>query len=231
MKINFKVGDKIRCINNSAASSLEIGKIYTVVRESPDFVHINNDGGYFPRRFELVKEENETKVLVIKVDNEILSECIQKLLFKAGFSWGDTGKEKYVQMTDFSYIYAHFKSTYGENRIFVGSNFYKDPGYELLDATKDFAKINEILSARTKPTMVAPKVNGYVMEYKKGDSVVTFGCAKISTTFINAVFNLINDSYYGNRKLSEITLDSGVKITKDDVSNIIKYMEFVEKNG
>lgn len=235
MKTSFKVGDKVRCINDNTCSSLEIGKVYTLVKVGPEFVHIDDTGGYFPSRFELVAEdkpkENKMNVLVIKVDNEILSECIQKLLFKAGFSWGAKGAEKDIQMTGFPYIYAHFKSTYGENRIYIGSNFYKDPGYELFDAAKDFAKINEILSARAKPTMAAPKVNGYVMEYKKGDLIATFGCAKISTSFIRDVSRMMAEDYKGNRKLDKIVLDSGVTLSKDDVSNIVKYVDFVNKNG
>ena len=60
----FKVGDKIRCVDNSYWSEdLTKGKVYVVVEEATkqDFVRIVSDrtlhvGGYSVERFELVQE-------------------------------------------------------------------------------------------------------------------------------------------------------------------------------
>ena len=61
----FKVGDKIRCVDNSYWSEdLTKGKVYVVVEEATkqDFVRIVSDrtlhvGGYSVERFELVQED------------------------------------------------------------------------------------------------------------------------------------------------------------------------------
>jgi hypothetical protein len=242
----FEVGDKVRYVNDTIGTFYErqplvMKRVYTirgffstngdVLLEGVD----NPNGfGYCQSRFELVEEKKETmknkiKVLVIKVDNEILSEFIQKLLFKAGLSWTDKQTERNIKLTNFKYLYAHFNSCYAKNKIFVASDYYAEPGYELIDAVKDLPKIMEILLP--KPEMEAPKVNGYVMEYKKNDLVATFGCAKISISFLLDVSRMMAEDYEGNRKLDKIVLDSGVTLTKDDVKNILDYRKFVEVNS
>lgn len=63
MQAKFKVGDKIRCIDNSEyPRHLTLGKVYTVVESETDsrYVHIESDhdlaiGGYKVGRFELVE--------------------------------------------------------------------------------------------------------------------------------------------------------------------------------
>lgn len=64
----FKVGDKVRCIdndNNDIKVNLTVGKIYEVVDDvnNPSPTVINDENkkvDYFPERFELVTE-NKTK--------------------------------------------------------------------------------------------------------------------------------------------------------------------------
>ena len=63
MQTKFKVGDKIRCVDNSEYSRhLTLGKVYTVVESETDsrYVLIESDhdlaiGGYKVGRFELVE--------------------------------------------------------------------------------------------------------------------------------------------------------------------------------
>ena len=63
MQTKFKVGDKIRCVDNSEYSRhLTLGKVYTVVESETDsrYVRIESDhdlaiGGYKVGRFELVE--------------------------------------------------------------------------------------------------------------------------------------------------------------------------------
>lgn len=61
---NFKVGDKVVCVDNEGRDDLTLGKIYMVVNRNdglntpPDRINIIDDTGseywYLPRRFRLV---------------------------------------------------------------------------------------------------------------------------------------------------------------------------------
>jgi len=236
VKDSFKVGDKVRCVDNGGASALEIGEIYTVVKVDSEFVHIDNNGGYYPRRFEIVKEEKKKAALPAAFSitfngNKILWETIQKIAFENGFCWASKGVTEIEPYASYGIMFISLNTkTWEKKRLYTNTHCYQD--YPTYDVVKDFAKIVELLrAAPTKPTMEAPKVNGYVMEYKKGDLTATFGCAKISISFMRDVSRMMAEDYEGNRKLDAIVLDSGVKLTKDDVSNIIKYVDFVNKNS
>lgn len=64
MIMKFKVGDKVRCVDNSKYDKqLTLGKVYTVLEEDTDlrYVRVKPDhmitvGGYKVERFELVQE-------------------------------------------------------------------------------------------------------------------------------------------------------------------------------
>ena len=58
MKNTFKIGDKVRCVNNAGADLLKLNKIYTVIRADDVCIHIDDVGGYFSTRFEFVEEED-----------------------------------------------------------------------------------------------------------------------------------------------------------------------------
>lgn len=59
---NFKIGDKVRCINNQyAANSLIVGEIYNItdISRSGLLIFIEVDGRYQADRFELVEEKKK----------------------------------------------------------------------------------------------------------------------------------------------------------------------------
>ena len=63
---NFKVGDKVRCIDNIGAPELKKDFVYTVVEDSCSFVRVKEynggSGGFYKRRFEKVVDEPKFKV-------------------------------------------------------------------------------------------------------------------------------------------------------------------------
>jgi hypothetical protein len=237
MKNKFKAGDKVRCVDNKGAGILELGYIYTVIgvryTNKPEYVDISGiQGGFFPHRFELVEENKNMKkkydAIWIKVDNEIVSEFIQKLLFKAGFAWGFRG-EQIAQNTSSKCLLASFDTPIWEKKKVYHSGSILPYDFEVFDAVTDLAKIMEILSA--KPEMEAPVINNYTMEYKKGNDIVTFGCANISILMLRDVFNAMTKTRVGNRGFDRIVLNSGVTLTEKNIKDILDYVQFVDENG
>lgn len=73
--MNFKPGDKIRCINNSRMETcLEVGQVYTVIEiedSDPDLVVIRGDklprGTFVDYRFELVENPTDNSPVELKI--------------------------------------------------------------------------------------------------------------------------------------------------------------------
>jgi len=86
----FKVGDRVRCMDDSGAKHRLIkNNIYTVTSVTDAFVRLNNENiGWYPYRFALVKEE-EVKLLdlskkyVDRYNNEV-----ELFAHKDGRYWG-----------------------------------------------------------------------------------------------------------------------------------------------
>lgn len=241
MKTQFKAGDKVKCIDiiglGQYRKRLVLEKEYIVrdIRDSGDILLLDgvfNDDelGYDSSRFELIDKNMNKKpdAVWVYVKDNIVSEFIQKLLFANGFKWNGGRQEVLTNTQDYNYLLLSFNAQWGERIICwdrkSGPISYK---FDIYDAVKDLPKIMELIET---PSMPLPVVNGYTMdEYKKDRLTVKFGCAEISVGFLRDVLRIMNSSYEGNRKLEKITLDSGVILSKTDVENIFKYIEFVNK--
>ena len=239
---NLKIGDKVRYVRNIGAfhfsPSLVLGTVYTVesllVPHSPAsdvrLVEMGCNGCYSQKRFELVEEENKIMnkkpaAFYISIKDPIVSEFIQKLLLKNGITWYGK-KPNEIQDTDKPYLFVSFNTrTWGENKLFC--SHCKESDFEAYDAVKDLQKIMEFVET---PSMPLPVVNNYTMsEYKSGHTSVVFGCAHISIRLLRGVLKLMEEEFTGNRQLDKIVLNSGVTLTKDDVKNILKYVDFENK--
>ena len=71
--MEFKVGDKVRCIDDDKNNLLTIDKIYTVIEDRGDYINIKDDNNYYNSffcwRFEKVEETEEVTYEVIKPFN------------------------------------------------------------------------------------------------------------------------------------------------------------------
>lgn len=102
-----------------------------------------------------------------------------------------------------------------------------------IDAYTEMGKLIDLLpSLKTPPAPVAPTINGYVAQYTKGSSTVTFGCAQISIELIKGMKGALNTieaygPYRGNRFMTGFVLNSGVKLGREDVKSILAYVDQV----
>jgi hypothetical protein len=56
----FKVGDKVKCVDTGDIKLLNFGEIYTVHEVGNPFIYFSAGGaGFYPKRFELVIDEND----------------------------------------------------------------------------------------------------------------------------------------------------------------------------
>lgn len=70
--MNFKIGDKVKCVDNDSSKELELGKIYTVTWVDLAGVKIQLDSEYphyryYTSRFEKVKESDLTQISTGKI--------------------------------------------------------------------------------------------------------------------------------------------------------------------
>lgn len=71
--MNFKIGDKVKCINNEDSSVLRQGATYTITTVHSPYLYLEGlAGGWYDWKFELVKEE---KMTGLKVGDRV--RCIQ----------------------------------------------------------------------------------------------------------------------------------------------------------
>lgn len=152
------------------------------------------------------------------------SETIQKHskktienLLKLGVRYtSEFEKEKFVE-----FLEKHDICTYSiaENSIFVVGN--------VLTPNKHIS-IDEFFKKLNNPAPKMPKINGCDGIYDKENNLIVYGCAKIDYGMLtNAFFPYSTSCENGaNRSIKEITLDSGVKITKEQFAQIKDCVEW-----
>lgn len=86
----FKVGDKVRCIDNSGVYQwLTKNNIYTVSSVANGSVRVNNQAGpWFSHRFELVKEEEVKPLDLSKKYVDSNGATVELFAHKDGRYWG-----------------------------------------------------------------------------------------------------------------------------------------------
>lgn len=171
--------------------------------------------------------------IVVNVhDSAALSRAVQEIAFAAGWSWKGTMREtEYWPDPIKSYPNGAAICLLSDKDInHADVTWYKkeSPNALFLDARTDLGQLIDLLAA---PAIVAPKVNGYEAKYTKGDDVVVFGCAKIPTLLFSEGkrFLDLDISSEANRFVADFGLNSGVRITSEQIREIADYIETVNK--
>lgn len=191
------------------------------------------------------------QTIVVNVHkSQALSRAVQEVAFAAGWDWQNVNRADHIEKPI---------KEYGHEGAVIYLKPDKDMAYSgfawalnerkndlFLDARTDMGLLIDLLE---KPAIVAPKINGYEAKYIKGEgdapSIVRFGCADLSMRMLNVAANLMRftqvsgvgpwrecnpESMTGNRTVRAIELDSGVKLTRDEVKAILDYVEAVNKS-
>jgi len=168
------------------------------------------------------------QIIAINVhSNSILSRTVQDLAFEAGFEWGDVGKHHQHLNKPRICLWTDGTLAYHEGEL------VNMTGWETLDAHTDLGRFVEILEATKSP--MPPKIGGsdgkvYEGKFTKGGDVVEFGCAKIAVNLIlRPALILMLSGGTGNRGVQSITLSSGVSLNRDEIKEIIDYVEAINK--
>ena len=127
----FKVGDKVRCIDNDRTPTLTIGEVYEIIGSEYDnfmketFVRLKNDTSeYVSSRFEKVLDSNESEELQNTLDEIMQGSRITGSVFKPEELKNTTryktnsGKQLFDVLED-------DLLTYEEVRGFYKANIYK----------------------------------------------------------------------------------------------------------
>ena len=96
---DFKVGDKVRCINSGGYPAITQGEVYVVEEVEGEYLRVNTNGvlgGYSYTRFELVQEPVLTPEEVFKH----LQLCTE-LQFAIGSQWYDhSGNTEVIKVSE-----------------------------------------------------------------------------------------------------------------------------------
>lgn len=172
------------------------------------------------------------KNIIVNVHNsEFLSKMIQEFAFSKGYTWpGPKNKLVYDEYPINNYGREGAAILLGDDKImrycpfayFRGEIAYRNDIF--IDANTELGKLWDLFK---EPEYEIPEINGYKAEYKKGSSIVKFGCAEIP---LGMLYNLIAEWGYssGNRKIVSFTLNSGVTFTKDDAQKVIDYVRYID---
>lgn len=185
--------------------------------------------------------------ITIKVgNNQALSRAVQEIAFEAGWQWpGGTEPRKDVAISEDSCIGLHPGKRISFSPLSHYQNVYLN--LVLLNARTDLGKLIDMLAEANKPKLPpVPKLSGpdnkvYEAAYAKGQSVISFGCAKICIGLLEDVAFLLNGvtpnkvsgavsssytraSYIGNRNVKSVILDSGAVISGAEVKEILEYV-------
>lgn len=99
-----------------------------------------------------------------------------------------------------------------------------------LDAKTDMGKLIDLLDEMKKPVApTPPKVNGYDGAYVKGTDVIKFGCAEISRPMLSRTRELMDIQFDGNRTVASVKLSSGVILDREQVRQILDYVDAVNQ--
>lgn len=99
----FKIGDKVKCKNESSTLQLVAGKVYKITDVCRHYVKvdkpIDSDDWCLASRFELVEEKPQFDLKknpwFIRTGTKEKSEAAQKWLFEQGFTWNAGSKYLY----------------------------------------------------------------------------------------------------------------------------------------
>lgn len=207
---------------------------------------INDDIGLF-ERMEKYKRENMNKnsenkenpanfVVNVGKDNKQLIQIIIDLLKKYDFIFYNnpysSGGHQFRILRE-NWFCRTNQITYYKNSVhyFPGiSDYIQSHPEDYLpeyDGFTQFGEIVRLLETPLKEKKQPPIINGYKMEYNIGDAWVIFGCAVMSREMIEDTLIILNKIYCGNGKISSITLDCGVILTRYNLKEIIDYIDYV----
>lgn len=176
--------------------------------------------------------------IVVKTHGiEALSRAAQELAFEAGWSWND-----YVRKTEIRSFCSHYLVLKVEDegvRNITYLHYIPDRYSHLFDAKTDLGQLIDLLASLKSPPVppapIAPVINGYTAQYTKDSNIVTFGCAQIAVSMLMRASGImgmptkytLKANFAGNREIVSITLDSGVKLGREDIKSVLAYVDSV----
>ena len=170
----------------------------------------------------------------IKINSKEHSYLVQYIAFSMGYEWHGTGKvfnpngkylylkaNKYLSYGDMDEVFRESSnkeiSLEGLNCLFVANNNKPETTRDKISRLE-----KEIEELQQKPL----QVKGYDVEYMKNNQgdmeYVKIGCAIMEYSALHRVFYFNDTESKQNRKISSITLDSGVELTINEITDIIK---------
>lgn len=168
------------------------------------------------------------QAIVVRVHNN-------KSLIKAIFSVVSEALDGFLKRSGIEYILIRNGEILGSSDT---DDYYRNrtvwPDAIFLDARTDMGTLIDLLST---PAIVAPAIRGsdgrdYEAKYIKNADIVTFGCANIGLHLFKAANTLMDDngsSNIGNRCVDYVVLNSGVKLTREQVKSVLDYVDSVNK--
>jgi len=60
---NFRIGQKVICVDCEFVDGLILNKIYAITKVNPNSVYVDGIGGYFPERFKCAREDKLKRIL------------------------------------------------------------------------------------------------------------------------------------------------------------------------
>jgi hypothetical protein len=229
-KQEFKVGDKVRVIDNEN-SCLSIGEVHTVEDIEDNHIHIDSIlGGFFKSRFEKVIEpEKGNKKIAIKVgDNKHLRQVVLDVLHSKGFKWYGTAVFSYMMDVHKEKL-AFAVNHYDDNDITyapIDSDVFRN--YLKFDAATEFGAFIDAISEPAKTIIKIKNDAGgeYEADFVKNPGYVTFGCAKISNIIFSTLNETLNTKIEPDSKfIEQIKIGRGL-FSPGDIERIVEHPDF-----
>lgn len=144
----FKVGDKVRCIDNDRTPTLTIGEVYEIIGSEYDifmketFVHLKNDTSeYIASRFEKVTDSDESEELENIIDKTIKDSHITGSVIESE-ELQNTQRYKTISGKQLFDVLEDDLLTYEELRGFYKANIYKyTHRYKQKNGIEDLKKV------------------------------------------------------------------------------------------
>jgi hypothetical protein len=180
-------------------------------------------------------------IVVDTHDNPALAKAVEQIALSAGWKWCHKSHIlRFMAIHGPGHRWERELSHDGDTKWYDKNE--KDS--IRLDARTDMGILIDLLE---KPAIVPPKVRGsdckeHDASYTKGADVVVFGCAQIAISLLESAAGLMGYVVdkgrvmenaglirSGNRSVSAIILSSGVTLSREQVKDILDYVDKVNK--
>ncbi len=232
-KDGIEKGSIVVALSTSARESFKVNTAYRATEVTDERVSVaeNSNGGpdsWVRSNFRLATPAEAATFEKDKLTKTLLAEAA-KLGFKVG---GRFTSASYKASTEhaidkLTVVFTRREAASGSGAVMTHWDKVEKP-FVVIHAKCYVIPLADATAAII-PTV--PTVNGYTMDHHvKGNTTVTFGCARISLGLLREVVKSFNNSTYGgNRTVTGVTLSSGVALRHGDIIATLAHVDAVEK--